>query len=79
MSNFTPKQRQALVSLAHGYAPAVRAIVSRRDGIPVDATSTDVAALFDEFADKVVAILLPKLPEHAGHADASHIDAESTT
>jgi hypothetical protein len=64
MSHFTSKQRRALVNLAHGYAPAVRAIVSSRGSAPVDARSTAVAVLFDEFASKVIAILLQG-PEHA--------------
>jgi hypothetical protein len=76
MSKVTPQQKHALVDLARRYAPEVHTVVSRGADDDVTIDTDAEAALLDDFADRVAALVLRDHPDHAGADEDVNADAE---
>ncbi|MET0387002.1 MAG: hypothetical protein ABW321_13635 [Polyangiales bacterium] len=76
MHEFTTAQKAALLRLTHRYAPEAHAVVSRGGEDDVTVHSDADAALLDDFAERVVDLVLRDFPDYAGKDENVHADAE---
>jgi len=76
MSRFTSQQKQAFLSLARRYSPAVYEVIKQGDPQEISVSSQDEAIVLDDFADKVCALVVRDHPDYAGRDEDINADAE---